>query len=184
MRHSIAHQVRSASGRYRMAARRCVTEAEAISWLSKLANWQNSRWSKRGIPSKLECPARRLFYEQFVRGLFGRNQLSCWALFADDQLVAVELGCRSKDCHVGIHSGFDPAMATLSPGVILQAFLLQSLIGDRMARYDFGSGNEGYKLRWANEPECTFPIFRVRSAGVEWETGCCCRRPWSGFTPC
>lgn len=151
MRYSISHQLRSSSEQYRLVARRCATETDALFWLAELAKWQNSRWSERGITGKFEWQQRRAFYEEFVLALFQRKWLSFWALFADDELVAVELGCRYKNRHVGLHPGFDPAFATLSPGVVLRALILQSLIADGVARYDFGAGDDAYKLRWANE---------------------------------
>jgi len=165
MRFSISHQMRVAEKKWHPSMRLCQSEAEALQWLALMAKWQNVRWSSRGIRGKFEWNRRRLFYEKFVIGLVRNGDLRFWALVANDQLLAVELGCRFEGRYVGIHPAFDPALAPYSPGVVLRTMILQRLIRDGMERYDFGAGDEKYKLRWANERK-TFSNF-------------CCAPHWS-----
>lgn len=151
MRFSISHQHRALERRHQLTLRHSDSEAESLRWLRVLAAWQKARWSDRGIRSKFEFEKRRRFYESFVSALFRGSTLSFWALFADDRLVALELGCMFRAQYIGIHPSFDPELASCSPGVVLRALVLQKLIEQGTRRYDFGSGDETYKVRWANE---------------------------------
>ena len=158
MRFSISHQMRVAEKKWHPSLRLCQSEAEALQWLTLLAKWQDVRWSSRGLQGKFGWDRRRLFYERFVIGLLRIGDLRFWALVANDQVLAVELGCRFRGRYVGIHPAFDPALVSYSPGVVLRAMILQHLMREGMERYDFGAGDEKYKLRWANERK-TFSNF-------------------------
>ena len=151
MRFSISHQHRALKNRYQLTLRKSDSEAESLQWLRVLVVWQKTRWSYRGIQGKFEIEQRRRFYESFVSALSRNNTLSFWAMFADDRLVALELGCMFRDQYIGIHPSFDPDLASFSPGVVLRALVLQKLIEQGTTRYDFGAGDETYKVRWANE---------------------------------
>jgi CelD/BcsL family acetyltransferase involved in cellulose biosynthesis len=151
MRLSLSHQMRAFDKQFHLVVRRSKSTSEALSWLGQLALWQNARWSSRGIIGKFEWEMRQRFYENLVRLLDQRGWLSFWALFASEQLVAVELGFRWGTRHIGVHPGFDPDMASRSPGVVLRARVLQSLIELGIEKYDFGEGDQSYKIRWSNE---------------------------------
>jgi CelD/BcsL family acetyltransferase involved in cellulose biosynthesis len=151
MRFSISHQHRVLQKRHQLTLRQSGSEAESLQWLRVLAAWQKTRWSDRGIQGKFEIEKRRRFYESFVSAIFRVSTLSFWAMFADDRLVALELGCRFRAQYIGIHPSFDPDLASCSPGVVLRALVLQKLIEQGTRRYDFGAGDETYKVRWANE---------------------------------
>jgi len=150
MRGSISHQVRTMQAHYQLVARRCLSREEALTWLGKLESWQHVRWTKRKIHPKLAAEVRRRFYQNLVTVFWHRGWLDFWGLFADGEVVALELGCRLGDQRTGLNPAFDPAMARFSPGLVLRAMMLQELIHEGVARYDFGAGDETYKIRWSN----------------------------------
>ena len=150
MRGTISHQLRSMQAQYQVVARRCLSLQEALIWLDKLESWQHVRWTEREIGPKLTVEARRRFYQNLVTALGRRGWLDFWGLFADGEVVAVELGCRLGDQRTGLHPGFDPDMARFSPGLVLRVMMLKELMAEGVARYDFGAGDETYKIRWSN----------------------------------
>jgi CelD/BcsL family acetyltransferase involved in cellulose biosynthesis len=169
MRFSISHQMRAAEQKWHPSLHLCQSEAEALEWLGLLAEWQGVRWSSRGIDGKFRWDRRRLFYEKLVVGLVRTGDLRFWALVANEQVLALELGCRFRGHYIGIHPAFDPALASYSPGVVLRAMILQHLMREGMELYDFGAGDEEYKRRWANERRtfsnlCCAPLWT--SAGL------------------
>jgi CelD/BcsL family acetyltransferase involved in cellulose biosynthesis len=71
-------------------------------------------------------------------------------LYADDELIAANLGLRSGSL---LHSwvlGFDRRFARLSPGSILLLALFEAMPEHGLRRFDFGKGREPYKRRFAN----------------------------------
>ena len=66
---------------------------------------------------------------------------------------------------VGLYnSGFHPEYATLSPGLVLLAGLIEDAITRRVARFDFLRGEERYKYEFGPTPELVYTV-RVARAG-------------------
>lgn len=64
---------------------------------------------------------------------------------------------------VGLYnSGFDPERASLSPGVVLLAHVIQDAIARRRPRFDFLRGEERYKFEFGPVPE---PVHAVTIGG-------------------
>ena len=60
---------------------------------------------------------------------------------------------------VGLYnSGFDPAHAALSPGLVLLARVVRDAIERGMRRFDFLRGEERYKYEFEPTPE---PVYGV-----------------------
>ena len=73
-----------------------------------------------------------------------------FCLFADDVLIAAQLGLRSgRVLHCWVHA-YDVAVARDSPGLVLLGLLLGAAPADGIGLVDFGEGDEAYKGRFAN----------------------------------
>ena len=83
-----------------------------------------------------------------IPALAARNGVRLWLLHAGADAIASFI-CLEWDDTVGLYnSGFDPARAALSPGLVLLSHVVRDAIARRRARFDFLRGEERYKLEF------------------------------------
>ena len=72
-------------------------------------------------------------------------------------MYALRIGTRTAAVHYGFQAGtrayyyiggFDPELATLSPGKLITASALEEAITEGATTYDFLGGREEYKYEW------------------------------------
>lgn len=103
--------------------------------------------------------------EAFVRAaipaLATREGVRLWLLEAAGEPIASYI-CLEWDDTVGLYnSGFAPARASLSPGLVLLSHVIRDAIARGRSRFDFLRGEERYKLEF--EPKLE-DVFRVEIA--------------------
>lgn len=102
------------------------------------------------------------FFRRVAAALVARAGLRIWFLERDGAAVASYL-CLESDGSVGLYnSGFDPAHAALSPGIVLLAHVIRDAIERGFARFDFLRGEEPYKYAFGAAPEDLFNLVVTR----------------------
>lgn len=88
------------------------------------------------------------FFRAAIPALAARDGVRLWLLHAGAEAIASFI-CLEWDDTVGLYnSGFAPARASLSPGLVLLAHVIRDAIARRRARFDFLRGEERYKLEF------------------------------------
>jgi CelD/BcsL family acetyltransferase involved in cellulose biosynthesis len=88
------------------------------------------------------------FFRAAIPALAARDGVRLWLLHAGHEPIAAFI-CLEWDDTVGLYnSGFAPARAALSPGLVLLAHVIRDAIVRRRARFDFLRGEERYKLEF------------------------------------
>lgn len=64
--------------------------------------------------------------------------------------------------HAMYQSGYDPAFASLSPGLVLLARTIEDAFALEAREYDFLRGQEAYKYDWANDERQTVRLSLIR----------------------
>lgn len=88
------------------------------------------------------------FFRAAIPALAARDGVRLWLLEAAGEAIASFI-CLEWDDTVGLYnSGFSPARAALSPGLVLLSHIIRDAIARRRARFDFLRGEERYKLEF------------------------------------
>jgi CelD/BcsL family acetyltransferase involved in cellulose biosynthesis len=98
--------------------------------------------------------------EGFFRDLLvlpGVARLDC-LVTAGDRLVAAGFGFEDADAYYLYNSAYDPAVADVSPGIVLLHHLIRRVNASGRRRFDFLKGTETYKRRLGAEPR---PLYLV-----------------------
>lgn len=119
------------------------------------------RKSKTG-KARFMDPRMEGFFRRVTSALAELGWLRLWFLELDGAPVAAYL-CLEFSANVGLYnSGFDPAHAALSPGIVLLCHVIQDAIERGFARFDFLRGEEPYKYAFGAVPEELFNVTVAR----------------------
>jgi CelD/BcsL family acetyltransferase involved in cellulose biosynthesis len=99
-----------------------------------------------------------VFFRAAIPALAARQGVRLWLLEAAGEPIASFI-CLEWDDTVGLYnSGFAPARAALSPGLVLLAHVIRDAIARRRRRFDFLRGEERYKLEFEPQLEDVFKV--------------------------
>jgi CelD/BcsL family acetyltransferase involved in cellulose biosynthesis len=130
----------------------CVTSEEQRGpALARLVQLHEARWQSRGGSEAFCSPGLISFHEEFTRRALARGWLRLLELRLDGQTVAALYGIRYGQTFSFYQSGFDPAFAKESVGLVLMGLAIRSAIEEGASEYDFLHGDESYKSHWAHE---------------------------------
>jgi CelD/BcsL family acetyltransferase involved in cellulose biosynthesis len=96
--------------------------------------------------------------ERFFRRLASQPGWRTDTLEAAGAAVAALFGYLDTGGYYLYNSAFDPAHHSASPGIVALLAMLESLIEQKVPRFDFLKGDERYKLQMGARPR---PLFRV-----------------------
>jgi CelD/BcsL family acetyltransferase involved in cellulose biosynthesis len=98
------------------------------------------------------------FFRAAIPALAARQGVRLWLLEAAGEPIASFI-CLEWDDTVGLYnSGFAPARAALSPGLVLLSHVIRDAIARRRRRFDFLRGEERYKLEFEPRLEDVFKV--------------------------
>jgi CelD/BcsL family acetyltransferase involved in cellulose biosynthesis len=107
-----------------------------------------------------------VFFREAVTALAEDGGARIWFLETAAGPIATFI-CLEWDGSVGLYnSGFHPEHASLAPGLVLLAAVVQDAIARGKARFDFLRGEERYKYEFGPTPEDVYAV-RVERAGGE-----------------
>ena len=133
------------------------------------AGWKGERGS-----AILSTPATADFYRAVARWAAERGWLRLCFLRLDGAAVAFDLALETGGVHYLLKTGYDPALARLSPGNLLRREMLARAFDEGLDSYEFLGTNEPWKLDWtgAARPRVLLQFFSPSLAG---------RTRWAAF---
>lgn len=127
---------------------RCYRTPEEVEEFHRLARPLSARTYQEklldyGLPDGEEALAA-------MRALARADALRCWLLFLDGRPVAYLYAPAEGDALVYAYLGYDPAVADLSPGTVLQFEAMRRLFDEgRFRWFDFAEGEGRHKRQFA-----------------------------------
>jgi CelD/BcsL family acetyltransferase involved in cellulose biosynthesis len=122
-----------------------------------------ARWDEREGGSRLTSPTVHAFHSDFAAAALARGWLRMSFLEVDGVAVAALYGWRIGGRYAYFQTGFDPAWADRSVGLVLMAHTVREAIEEGAEEYDLLLGGETYKARFATDER---PIETVVLAGA------------------
>jgi CelD/BcsL family acetyltransferase involved in cellulose biosynthesis len=119
------------------------------------------RLSKAGKARFMDERMER-FFREATRALAGAGWARLWFLEWDGHAVASFLCLEYAGSVALYNSGFDPARASLAPGIVLLAHVIGDAIGRGIPAFDFLRGEEPYKYAFGPTPEDLFNVRILR----------------------
>jgi CelD/BcsL family acetyltransferase involved in cellulose biosynthesis len=169
-RHEMARKVRRfeafSGGRHELREYRTVADVPEFMRLAtglSRATYQ-SRLLAVGLPEGAE-------FVQELEAAAGRDDFRGYVLLVDGRAVAYGFCRAMRDAIFFEHTGYDPALATHSPGIfLLQQMLMRVFAENRFTLFDFGTGDAQYKRSYSTKSRrcATVLLFRrsIRSTLV------------------
>ncbi len=103
------------------------------------------------------------FHREIARRFLATGQLRLIWLEVDGRPLASEYDFVGGGTIYYYQGGFEPELAELSPGTLMQAASLQAAIAEGQRHFDFLRGDEPYKQQW--NAQCV-PLASLRIAGT------------------
>lgn len=122
--------------------------------------WKSHTLAASGrIGSNIVCDR----FQRFITGLpeAARDGLEplCHVMTVDERPVAAQLMFREDKTLIGYFSAYDPGFAAFSPGRLEMHRLVEWMLDNDIARYDFLANSEEYKRTIANRE---VPLYRLQ----------------------
>jgi CelD/BcsL family acetyltransferase involved in cellulose biosynthesis len=124
------------------------TEAERREALDVLVALHTHRWDARGGSEVFGSGALRAFHDEMSQLALQRGWLRLFVLRLDGRPAAVLYGYRYGRTFYFYQSGFDPALAKESVGLVTMGLTIRHAIAEGASEYDLLHGLEPYKFHW------------------------------------
>jgi CelD/BcsL family acetyltransferase involved in cellulose biosynthesis len=105
-------------------------------------------WSTRGEPGVLADSRVQQFHRDALPALMDAGLLRFYVLQIDGHAAAAYYGFYHRDQAYGYLTGFEPAYAFESPGVILLEYVIAEATREGARKFHFLRGREPYKYGW------------------------------------
>src|SRR5262249_61566169 len=107
------------------------------------------------------------FHEEITRVALERGWLRLFVLRLDGRAAAALYGFVYERTFYFYQSGFDPAFAGRSVGMVIQGAAIESALSEGAVEYDMLHGGEAYKFHWADQvrPLTRFGLFPATARG-------------------
>jgi CelD/BcsL family acetyltransferase involved in cellulose biosynthesis len=122
----------------------------------------DKRFGERG-GSSLSADRARSFHLDFAGAALEQGWLRLWILELDGGPAAAWYGWRLGERYSYYNSGFDPAFAALSPGLVLISAVIESAFEEGASEFDFLLGEESYKYRFAERERTVSDVTLARA---------------------
>jgi CelD/BcsL family acetyltransferase involved in cellulose biosynthesis len=96
-------------------------------------------------------PHQGVFYRALCEGAARRERLHLHLLYLDGRPIAHDLGIVSQGRYSYLKSSFDEDFRQYSPATVLRARLIESLIADGIASFDFPGELYEWEHQWTDE---------------------------------
>jgi CelD/BcsL family acetyltransferase involved in cellulose biosynthesis len=141
------------TARNRATRRGAVTimRAEGVSMsevLDHLVRLHSLRWDSRGEDGVLADARVVAFHREAAPRLQAAGLLRLYTLGLDNEVVAALYGFHHAGRGYSYLTGFDPAYAFESPGLILLAHAIEQAMAEGAHEFHFLRGREAYKYEW------------------------------------
>ena len=140
------------------------TEAEGARAVETFLELHRARWSVEGGSDGLPDERHENFHREAVQRLARRGWLRLYTLQAARRPVASVYGIVRGSTFLYYQSGYDPAWAQKSVGLVLLARTVEDAFVEKLEDFDFLRGNESYKAQWARAERWTIEVRLFRGA--------------------
>ena len=166
-RQNLQRRVRALSKSSDVRFEAAATEEERRLFLARLVDLHNARRRAVGTDA-FDRPERIAFHDHFSALALERGWLRLFLLKLDGLPVAGLYGLRYRDVFSFYQSGFDPAYARLSVGLVTMGWSIRRAIEEGASEFDFLHGEETYKSLWTQmrRPLGRLEIYPPRAAGA------------------
>lgn len=110
---------------------------------------EGSGWKEQGGTAIESSEQTRRFYENVAWWAAGSGMLRLAFLRVGDRPVAFDMGVELDGVHYALKGGYDPEFRKLGPGRLLTESMLRHCFERGLHSYEFGGGEDSYKLRWS-----------------------------------
>ncbi len=149
--------LRNQLNRMQKAVRYGVSRVETSQGLSdalaQVFDISGRSWKARYKRDLSNVPLARSFFQGLTQAAGRRGWLDLWLLSVEDRPVAFEFQLRYEGRVYALRSDFDKKYADLSPGIILQRDILESVFRRGLKAYDFCGHEDAYKKRWTAQTQ-------------------------------
>ena len=125
------------------------------SLLSTAFELEASGWKGERGTAISDRPETARFYRRVAEWGAERGILRLAVLSAGERIVAFNYAISDQGCEHLLKLGHDAELNRFGPGTVLTAEVLEAAFERGLERYDFGGGDDAYKLRWASEVRCS-----------------------------
>ena len=91
------------------------------------------------------------FHKKIAALLLEKDSLRLLFLMQGDKAIAGNYCLRYADEYFYYQSGRDPSYSRYNVGLVLMNMAIEEAINEKIRRFDFLTGNEAYKFRWAKD---------------------------------
>jgi len=159
-RHELRRKIRRLENATKATFRWASTDAERGATLDRF--FALHRLS-RGAKADFMTPDLERFFRDIADALAPLGRLRLGVLRAHDEDAAVVFAFAYRDTLALYNAAYDPALASLSIGVVSHAWAIREAIAEHFETYDLLRGDEPYKYdlggkdRWLGRLEATLP---------------------------
>jgi CelD/BcsL family acetyltransferase involved in cellulose biosynthesis len=147
-RYNVRRRLRQAMAR-RLEVHVARTADECRDTFPIFADLHQRRWGDR--TEAIGSPALIAFHEDISAVALGQGWLRLSVLSLEGRAAAAVYGFRYDGTYYYYQSGFDPARAQQSPGLLALALSIQAALEEGVHEYDLLHGDESYKSLWARQ---------------------------------
>jgi CelD/BcsL family acetyltransferase involved in cellulose biosynthesis len=148
-RANLRRRLRQVEGAPGFSFRRATTTAEVDEAFEALIALHALRWGDRGGSDAFTDAAVVDFHRRFCRLAHERGWLRLYLLRLAGRPAAALYGFHYRGRFLYYQSGFDPAFAARSVGLVCLALSVREAIADGAREFDLLHGVERYKFLWA-----------------------------------
>ncbi|MBV9523571.1 MAG: GNAT family N-acetyltransferase [Alphaproteobacteria bacterium] len=130
--------------------------AASRSFFETLADLHALRWRRENEAGVLADAAVQRFHRMAVPGLAAAGLLRMFRLRLDGHPAAAYYGLVGKGRHYAYLTGFDPAFARQSVGVVLLGHAITQAMRENLVAFDMLRGREAYKYAWGGVDHLTY----------------------------
>jgi CelD/BcsL family acetyltransferase involved in cellulose biosynthesis len=116
------------------------------------------RWAGEGGSSGIRSPAVEAFHEEATFRMASRGWLRFFTLRMGAEAVASVYGLRHREKFIYYQSGYAPAWASKSVGLVLVGESFRDAISEGAREFDFLRGTEAYKSDWTSQKRHTVSV--------------------------
>jgi CelD/BcsL family acetyltransferase involved in cellulose biosynthesis len=125
------------------------TPAECEAFYRHMLTIESRSWKHEAGSAITARPLEQRFYPELLARLAPLGVLQGVVMWIEDQPAAYMLLLLHGRRVLGLKGSFDQQFAKLSPGKMLNAYMLGQMFSQGQEEYDFLGSDEEYKVQWA-----------------------------------
>lgn len=167
-RYNVRRRLRKLERSFDVRFERATDEPTRQAFLADLVRLHRARRADLGGSDGLDDDAAVAFHDEYTRAALAAGVLRLTRLSLDGVPVASVYGLQAGGRRYFYQSGFDPAFAKHSIGLVAVADSIRGALADGAREYDFLHGDESYKYHWGavDRPLVRHHVYPPRFSGI------------------